>query len=246
MSELDELLEREGVADVDGLMKWAQGRTEALLTEVSEDVELGQLLEAGGDAGPAPQPVTAEAPASTEPSGAAVEAPLESAEETLAPREPSKAAPLPPIPSVVRAQHEEDDAEEVDLDEIEELDMEELELVEEEEDEPAAPGAESNAEASPGAEGPPEAPTDDAPGASFGPPDGTDDVPEWKAALMSTQTESDAEAAEQVKEASSANPLPEAPVEPGMSGGTSGRLEAEDDEISQHSIDFSDLDTDDE
>ncbi|MEM6295781.1 MAG: hypothetical protein AAGA54_31200 [Myxococcota bacterium] len=244
MSELDELLEREGVADVGDLMKWAHGRTEDLLSEASEDAELGQLLEAGGQAGPAP--AAAEAPAAEQ----GVES--EAAAEAPAKPEPSKAAPLPPIPSVARAQQQDDDAEEVDLDEIEELDMEELELVEDEDEQEngdASEGVASEAEGDGAPEGdeppaaePPAAPKSKDPSTAFGPPDGTDEVPEWKAALMSTQTESDAEAAAQIKEASSAEPLPDAPVEPPMSG----RLEAEDDEISQHSIDFSDLDTDDE
>ncbi len=56
---------------------------------------------------------------------------------------------------------------------------------------------------------------------------------------MSTQTETDEEAAAQVKEASTAGPLP-GPAD--LAPPAPGRLEAEDDEISQHSVDLSDLD----
>ena len=81
---------------------------------------------------------------------------------------------------------------------------------------------------------------------SFGPPDGNEHVPEWKAALLSTQTETDQEAAERVKEASTAGPLPQMEFPQDEDARRSGRLEAEDEEISQHSVDLSDLDADEE
>lgn len=231
MSEqLDDLLQDEGVDDVDGLMTWAYERVEALVAKADADPELCMLLRAGGDAGPVP----ARRPRK-EPSSAAS----------------LPAAPLPPIPSKARAvarqeqlEEDEEDIEELD---IEELDVEELELIEDE-DEEGDGGADDDEQDDEGETStalpkmPPETP-------SYGPPDGTEDVPEWKAALLSTQTDSDEEAAERVKEASSADPLPTRP-QPREHDDAAlparGRLEAEDEEISQHSIDFSDLDLDDE
>jgi len=65
-------------------------------------------------------------------------------------------------------------------------------------------------------------------------------VPEWKGALLSTQTASDEEAAARIEEESSVTRLPKAPE----ASTVSARLEAEEDEISQHSVDLSDLDLD--
>jgi|GEM_PF-2236288 len=232
--EVEELLSQEGMDDVDTLMQWARERADALVSSAQADAELGPLLERGGEAGDAP--VVAATPAVQQPPPAAR-------------KEPSNAAPLPPIPVATRAVP----TDELELDEIEELDMEELELLEDvdevegEDDEGPSEDEDTNVSPPPS---PPESaaesgdpenaegPTEDST-ASFGPPDGNEVVPEWKAALMSTQTETDEEAAAQVKEASSAAPLPEAPTEVGQP--ISERLEAEEDEISQHSVDLSDL-----
>lgn len=238
--EVEELLSQEGMDDVDTLMQWARERADALVSSAQADAELGPLLERGGEAGDAP--VVAATPAVQQPPPAAR-------------KEPSNAAPLPPIPVATRAVP----TDELELDEIEELDMEELELLEDvddvegEDDEGPSEDEDTNVSPPPSPpEGPSdsissgdeaqsenaEGPTEDST-ASFGPPDGNEVVPEWKAALMSTQTETDEEAAAQVKEASSAAPLPEAPTEAGQP--ISERLEAEEDEISQHSVDLSDL-----
>ncbi len=234
MSEVEDLLSLEGVEDAETLLEWAKERAANLLLELDDDAELAPLLQSGGHAGDAPlRAVPDPQPAPR--------------------REPSNAAPLPPIPTA--AAPPERDEEELDEDEIEELDVEELELIEELEDEdededtdrpPGPPSAtpEDPADETPADETPSETPADETPSASFGPPDGTEVVPEWKAALMSTQTETDEEAAERVKEASTAGPLPVMPDE--APPPFSGRLEAEDDEISQHSVDLSDLDTDDD
>ena len=235
--DLEELLAREGMDDVDALMDWARQRASNLASAVGGDQELGPLLEAGGEAGDAPPP-------SEPPPGDAQAAAAPSVEQTpiAARREPSNAAPLPPIPVSTPATP----TDELELDEIEELDMEELELLDDVEDEDDDADTNVGPPPSPPAQADeaPAAPPEDAP--SYGPPDGNDVVPEWKAALMSTQTESDAEAAERIKEASSAEPLPTAPEPDPASMPLSGRLEAEEDEISRHSIDLSDLDTDDE
>jgi hypothetical protein len=139
-------------------------------------------------------------------------------EEVTTPRgESSSAGPLPPVPSAARSS-EPDEAASDEVEEIEEIDAEELEMIDEEvaaEPEPAR-----------------DTPT-------FGPPDGTDAVPAWKAALLAAETGSDREAAELMKkEESGVKPLPQTNAEP-MVG---ERLEAEEDEISQHKIDLSDLD----
>lgn len=244
--DLEALLAREGMDDVDALMDWARERASNLASSVGEDQELGPLLEAGGEAGDAPPP--SEPPPSQADAGPSVEqTPI------AARREPSNAAPLPPIPVSTPATP----TDELELDEIEELDMEELELLEDVEDEddededadtnvgpPPSPPAPESTESEASQEDETPAPPEDAP--SYGPPDGNEVVPEWKAALMSTQTDSDAEAAARIKEASSAEPLPTAPESDPASMPLSGRLEAEEDEISRHSIDLSDLDTDDE
>jgi hypothetical protein len=76
---------------------------------------------------------------------------------------------------------------------------------------------------------------------TYGPPDGNENVPEWKAALYSAEMGDDKAAAERIKEESYVGPMPqdlpdaEEPV-------ASQRLVAEEDEISQHNIDLSDLD----
>ena len=188
--EVEDLLAREGIDDVDDLMRWALERAANLVPSLERDDELGPLLQAGGQATAASAPRVEHTP-------------------VAARREPSNAAPLPPIPVTTRAVP----TDELEIDEIEELDMEELELVDEDEEPPVA-----------------ETP-------SYGPPDGNEVVPEWKAALLSTQTETDAEAAARVEEASAVRPLP---VEPSMP--LAQRLEAEEDEISQHRVDLSDLD----
>jgi hypothetical protein len=244
--DLEDLLAREGMDDVDALMDWARERASNLASAVGEDQELGPLLESGGQAGDAP-PV-AEVPAA-EGTEARDAAPAVEQTPIAARREPSNAAPLPPIPVSTPATP----TDELEIDEIEELDMEELELLDDvEEDEdgedgedeqdtnvgpPPSPPAPAQSEEAP-------SPPEDAP--SYGPPDGNEVVPEWKAALMSTQTDSDEEAAARIKEASSAEPLPTAPEPDSAAMPLSGRLEAEEDEISRHSIDLSDLDTDDE
>lgn len=79
---------------------------------------------------------------------------------------------------------------------------------------------------------------------TFGPPDGTESVPAWKAALFSAQTGDDGLAAQKVQEESTATRLPTAPEERDE-GSVATRLVAEEDEISQHSVDLSDLDLDD-
>ncbi len=238
---LQALLAREGTDDVDALMDWARERASELVSSVGQDQELGPLLEAGGEAGDAPTPLAP--PPGRADSGPSVEQP-----PIAARREPSRAAPLPPIPVSTPATP----TDELEIDEIEELDVEELELLDDlDEDEaedadtnvgpPPSPPTEERQESQ---EGETPAPPEGAP--SYGPPDGNEVVPEWKAALMSTQTDSDAEAAARIKEASSAEPLPSAPETDPASMPLSGRLEAEEDEISRHSIDLSDLDTDDE
>jgi hypothetical protein len=252
MSEsLEDLLSQEGIDDVDSLMSWAHERANGLVSDLAEDDgELAPLLTAGGQA--------SEAPPRREPSRAAPLPPI-----------PSKAVDAAPA-----ASDEELDVEEIEELDVEELEL--VELEEDDEDtEPAAappspppesaatppspppePGSVASSLPEPpeggGEAAPEEADTDgeaqpeDADPNAFGPPDGNEVVPEWKAALMSTQTETDAEAAERVKEASSAEPLPEPPEAAEDEPKLSGRLVAEDDEISQHSIDLSDLDTDDE
>lgn len=235
LEDLEDLLAREGHEDVDALMGWARERAAELVPDLDGDEELGGLLAAGGEAGDPPVRPESEA--------LRLEQVAQSAR-----REASNAAPLPPIPVSAPAAP----PDELDDDEIEELDMEELELVEDEEDEeddeptaagpaPAPPGPPAVEAEEPSAEGDDVGETN-----SFGPPDGNEHVPEWKAALLSTQTETDQEAAEQVKEASSAAPLPEMELPKGDATPPAGRLEAEDDEVSQHSVDLSDLDTDDE
>lgn len=215
--EVEDLLAREGMDDVDDLMRWARERAANLVPSLEGDDELGPLLQRGGEAGDAPPPRVEQTP--------------------IAPRrEPSNAAPLPPIPVTTPAVP----TDELELDEIEELDVEELELVDEDDEDerpehtpppgppPGPPPVEDAAEEAPPVETP-----------SYGPPDGNEVVPEWKAALMSTQTETDAEAAAQVEEASAVRPLPTEPSMP-----LAERLEAEEDEISQHRVDLSDLDLD--
>ncbi|MCR9163036.1 MAG: hypothetical protein ACE37F_32710 [Nannocystaceae bacterium] len=243
--DLEELLAREGTDDVDTLMAWARERASALASSAGEDPELGPLLSAGGQAGDAPPPPE---PSSAQ-AGPSVEQP-----PLAARREPSNAAPLPPIPVTTPATP----TDELEIDEIEELDVEELELlddVDDDDDDGVDEGqgargetdeedADTNVGPPPNPPGEAEPADEDAP--SYGPPDGNDVVPEWKAALMSTQTDSDEEAAARVKEASSAEPLPTAPEPDPSAMPLSGRLEAEEDEISRHSIDLSDLDTDDE
>ncbi|MBV1862642.1 MAG: hypothetical protein KUG77_29745 [Nannocystaceae bacterium] len=235
MSEdLEELLAREGHDDVDALMGWARERAAQLVPDLERDEELGPLLGAGGQAGAAPL-LSDAAVLRVEPVA------------LTARREASNAAPLPPIPVATPAVP----TDELDVEEIEELDMEELEMVEEEEggedDEATAAGPAPTSPAGESAPPPLAAPRDDEVEAnSFGPPDGNEHVPEWKAALLSTQTATDQEAAERVKEASSAGPLPEMPFPQGEAAPQSGRLEAEHDEVSQHSVDLSDLDTQDE
>ncbi len=97
--------------------------------------------------------------------------------------------------------------------------------------------------AAPEPEQPPEPePAVEAP--TFGPPDGTESVPAWKAALYSAQTGDDGLAAKKVQEESSATRLPTVPEERDE-GSVATRLIAEEDEISQHSVDLSDLDLDD-
>lgn len=243
MSEdLEDLLAREGHEDVDALMGWARERAAELVPDLEGDEELGALLATGGEAG--------EPPARSEAEALRLEQAALSAR-----REASNAAPLPPIPVSAPAAP----PDELDDDEIEELDMEELEMVDEDEDGDAEgdeePTAAGPAPAPPGPPGPPPAaePEESAADAddagetnSFGPPDGNEHVPEWKAALLSTQTETDQEAAERVKEASSAAPLPEPEFPQGDADRPSSRLEAEADEVSQHSVDLSDLDNGDE
>ncbi|MGH1346985.1 MAG: hypothetical protein ACRBN8_35800 [Nannocystales bacterium] len=271
MSEdLEDLLAREGHEDVDALMGWARERAAELVPEIEQDGELGPLLGAGGEAGAAeesaavasetPAPTEARAPSDTD-TDAQAEALRVEQVALAARREASNAAPLPPIPVATPAVP----TDELDVEEIEELDMEELEMVEDdggddEESGDEAGDAVSTASAPapmppgpPAVETPPESEgnaataegEDSGETTSFGPPDGNEHVPEWKAALLSTQTATDQEAAERVKEASSAGPLPqmEFPQEEGAE--QSARLESEDDEVSQHSVDLSDLDTDD-
>jgi hypothetical protein len=146
-------------------------------------------------------------------------------EEVTTPRgESSYAGPLPPVPRHAAAAQEEG------VDEIEEIDAEELEILDEEEpseDAPSEPEAPSE----------PDAPAVEAP--TFGPPDGTDAVPAWRAALFAAETGSDREAAQLIqKEESGLKPMPVSHTEPVLGE----RLEAEEDEISQHKIDLSDLD----
>ncbi len=144
----------------------------------------------------------------------APEPPHRHEEEATTPRgEGSAAGPLPPIPSVAREAVDEEE-----IDEIEELDAEEIEMLEEE---------------------PIPEPAVDAP--TFGPPDGTDEVPAWRAALLAAETGSDREAAELLeKQESGMRPLPATVTEP--TPVATERLQAEEDEISQHKIDLSDLD----
>jgi len=213
--DLEDLLAREGHDDAEALMDWAAERAAQLVASVEGDEELGPLLASGGEAGEAPPPAETVATTSATP---APERPRPTRR-----REPSNAAPLPPIP-VSQPAHPPD---ELDDDEIEELDDDELELLEEVEDD----DADSDEHAQP--VGPQSAP-------SYGPPDGNESVPAWKAALLSTQTGSDEEAAARVEEESAVTRLPEAPGDSPISA----RLEAEEDEISQHSVDLSDLDID--
>ncbi len=77
---------------------------------------------------------------------------------------------------------------------------------------------------------------------SFGPPDGNDQVPEWQAALYSAQS-SDEIAAQRVNEESQQAESP-SPTSGDDEPSQSVRLVAEEDDISQHSIDLSDLDGD--
>jgi hypothetical protein len=146
-------------------------------------------------------------------------------EEVTTPRgESSYAGPLPPVPRHAAA------AEDEAADEIEEIDAEELEILDEEEPSEDAP-SESEAPSEP------DAPAVEAP--TFGPPDGTDAVPAWRAALFAAETGSDREAAQLIqKEESGIKPMPVSHTEPVLGE----RLEAEEDEISQHKIDLSDLD----
>lgn len=97
-------------------------------------------------------------------------------------------------------------------------------------------------EPEPGPETESSEPPGDAP--TFGPPDGTESVPAWKAALFSAQTGDDGLAAQKVQEESTATRLPTAPEERDEPS-VATRLVAEEDEISQHSVDLSDLDLDD-
>lgn len=262
--DLEDLLAREGHEDVDALMGWARDRAAELVPDVEGDDELGPLLASGGEAGAAPPRPNSEVGQGT--AATAEEEAIRVEQVALAARrEASNAAPLPPIPVATPAVP----TDELDVDEIEELDMEELEMVDEEDDDtddeptaagpaPAPPGppvtqpsdseshtgTDSESDAEPPV--PPAADADEAGANSFGPPDGNEHVPEWKAALLSTQTATDQEAAERVKEASSVGPLPEMEFPQGDETAQGGRLEAEDDEVSQHSVDLSDLDTDDE
>lgn len=139
--------------------------------------------------------------------------------EVTTPRgESSYAGPLPPVPRHAAA------ADDEGVDEIEEIDAEELEILDEEDPREDAPSE-------------PDAPAGDAP--TFGPPDGTDAVPAWRAALFAAETGSDREAAQLIqKEESGIKPMPVSHTEPVLGE----RLEAEEDEISQHKIDLSDLD----
>jgi hypothetical protein len=135
------------------------------------------------------------------------------------------------------APHAEEEIEE--LDDVEMLDDDELEMLEEEEEvstegsqaaPPPAPPRQQAAAAEPSSQAP-----------TYGPPDGNENVPEWKAALYSAEMGDDKAAAERIKEESYVGPMPqglpdaEEPV-------ASQRLVAEEDEISQHNIDLSDLD----
>ena len=256
--DLEDLLAREGHEDVDALMDWARERAAELVPQLEGDEELGPLLGAGGEAGAAVSPSQAQPEVQTEAQREAEALRVEQVALT-ARREASNAAPLPPIPVATPAVP----TDELDVDEIEELDMEELEMVDEDDDETGEHANES-AEDEPTAAGPAPAPPgppavdSEAPASegegegegegettSFGPPDGNEHVPEWKAALLSTQTATDQEAAERVKEASSAGPLPEMEFPQDEGTPPSGRLEAEHDEVSQHSVDLSDLDSDD-
>jgi hypothetical protein len=141
-------------------------------------------------------------------------------EEVTTPRgESSSAGPLPPVPSSVRSSGADGTASD-EVEDIEEIDAEELEMIDEE--------VAAEPEQQPARETP-----------TFGPPDGTDAVPAWKAALLAAETGSDREAAELIKkEESGVKPLPQSNTEPVIGE----RLEAEEDEISQHKIDLSDLD----
>jgi hypothetical protein len=160
-------------------------------------------------------------------------------EEVTTPRgESSYAGPLPPVPRHAAAAQEEG------VDEIEEIDAEELEILDDEESSEEASSEDASGEAAPGeaaagedAPSEPEAPAVEAP--TFGPPDGTDAVPAWRAALFAAETGSDREAAQLIqKEESGLKPMPVSHTEPVLGE----RLEAEEDEISQHKIDLSDLD----
>jgi len=247
--DLDDLLAREGHEDVDALMGWARERAAELVPEVEGDEELGPLLGARGHAGAAPMRPLTDPDAQTEAQREAEALRVEQVAIT-ARREASNAAPLPPIPVATVAVP----TDELDVDEIEELDMEELEMVDEDEDEDESDDEPTGTSPAPLPPGPPaveaepsEAAADDGgETTSFGPPDGNEHVPEWKAALLSTQTATDQEAAERVKEASSAGPLPQKEFPQDDTTEQSGRLEAEHDEVSQHSVDLSDLDTGDE
>ena len=240
---LEQLLSDERVRadEIDDLVQWAHGRAQDIL-EASGDPDLVALLDEAPaipdpvpprqpDAGH-PQPVEpdtsgpadleAEFGEGWEPSvDAAPESSSEDVEQSAAEaappqREPSQAAPLPPIPSAARAAAQDDE----DLEEIEEielLDEDELELVEGDEDDEAA--------------SPEDAPT-------YGPPDGNENVPEWKAALYSAELGDDRAALRRMEEESGLKAIPQ-PVQTGNT--EPSRLQPEDDEISQHSVDLSDL-----
>ena len=54
--EVEDLLAREGMDDVDDLMRWARERAANLVPSLEGDDELGPLLLRGGQAGDAPEP----------------------------------------------------------------------------------------------------------------------------------------------------------------------------------------------
>ena len=221
MDELEALLRDAGVDEPDELLAWAHQRAEALLAGLGDDAELVALLEGAEPVRSIPSEMPEPGP---DPTAHEAEAAAAEGAEPV-PEPPAEPAPLPPIPSHAAT----DPSEEIEeLDDIELLDEEDLELVEDEDEgageaPPVREGA--NGEAAHPAEPPP----------SFGPPNLGADVPEWKAALASAQV-GDEHAAEKVREDSRVERLPEAPV--------GHRLEPEEDEISQHRIDLSDLDGD--
>jgi hypothetical protein len=151
----------------------------------------------------------------------------------VAPRDPAPVA-RPTVPVHKEAQEEFEEIDDVEL-----LDEDDVELMEEEPDTgmlSTGPAPHPELDAAPTEpfdwrDPPPEAA---APVQSYGPPDLGDDVPEWKAALVTAQVGED-DAAEKVREDSRIGRMPHAPVE---------RLVAEEDHISQHSVDLSDLDGD--